>query len=62
MYLLTIITIIPKIFLLITLKYYQIIFQQSIKIRTNNITPNIRRSIKIKKLKIITKINYSNSK
>ena len=46
----------------ITLKYYQIIFQQSIKIRTNNITPNIRRSIKIKKLKIITKINYSNSK
>ena len=32
------------------------------KIRTNNITPNIRRSIKIKKLKIITKINYSNSK
>ena len=35
---------------------------KKLKIRTNNITPNIRRSIKIKKLKIITKINYSNSK
>ena len=63
MHLLTIITIIPKIFLLITLKYYQIIFQQSIIIRTNNITPNIRRSIKInfeKKKKKVIKNNNKN--